>query len=364
MKKVQIYASVKAAKELLFSERWLKIINEFCDINIDVTEEELNDLECQGEPDENPFFQLMNSSDSAIASKSEIEEIKKDYSRVLESPSAIFLLDISVEDAATIEKEYGVICKSDREPLKEDILSGSREIVSIEGSLKHNWKEFLSDIKHEPTNTVIINDRYVFAHDDKQNTPGIDSVMGVLDAILPTTFSANVPYHVLIVYSEANNNKEGGKVTCKMSFDKLLTALNKRKKELGRDYGINIELWSIPCNSYGYEKTHNRRVITNYHLIRCEHTLNAFNNGKATTSQTINYDAFFSRGINDASDAPYISTDLLLSDLSDINVYGQGHTETCMYKRGINGMPSKSQEGNKKIVFSKIENRLIAEYVK
>lgn len=364
MKKVQIYASVKAAENLMYSDYWWKVLTGFCNLYIDATQEDLNELECSGELDSNPFFQLMSSSDPAVASKEQIEEIKKDNSKVLEHPSALYFLDISTEDATKIENDYGVICKSDKAPIDENLLNSRREITCVKDELKHNWKEFLYKMKNEPTNAIVINDRYLFANDclsedpKKSKTPGIDAALELLDAIMPDTFSSKDSYHILIIYSEINND-----VKCKIPFVSLLTKLNKAINKI-RKYNVNFELWSIPQNSHNYERTHNRRVVTNYHLIRCEHSLAAFGNGKAKVSQVMNYDAFFSNGINGDSDAPYISIDLLLSDLSEINDYGMGHKETCMYKSGINGRTIKSQQDNKKIIFSNIENRLIKQYAK
>lgn len=359
---MHVYVTEKALENMALMTRWNKILScrDVYEVFIDATEKDLIQYENNNGYDFSPISQLI--SDGSIhpnAAKLKIEEIKNNPSKVLEDPCAVYFLDVTKEEAAHIQKQYGVIFRNEND-IDDAELSDWSEIISCKDEKNHNWTDFLAKIKQTPTNTIVISDRFIFSNDvssPEWNCPGIDNIVDILDAVLPTTFSKMFNYHVLVLYSDT---KPDGKPNCKISFNKLSKKLYKQISELRKEkYNILVEVVSIPGNSYGYEWTHNRRIITNYHIIRTEQDLKAFSENKSTCSQTLNWDALFSKGIMDKNDTSYKKFKILLANLKEINKYGKERPESSMYKYAYDGICPKSIKDKNRFVFSEIQNRLV-----
>lgn len=366
---MHIYVTIKALENMALMKRWNKILScrEVYEVYIDTTKDTLSLFMDNYEEDfsyeefnVSPISQLIR--DGKIhpnAAKQEISEIKENPLKVLEDPSAVYFLDISSKEAADIQMQYGVICKNEND-IDDTELGDWGEIISCEGDYDHNWSDFLAKIKQSPTNSVIISDRFVFSNDDFANDNkryGLDNIVSIIDAILPNSFTKDSPYHIFILYSDKNAK---GESTCKVAFNKLAKKLYDRICDLRKGkFNILVEVVAVPGNSYGYEWTHNRRVVTNYHIIRTEHNLKAFNSRRSICSQTLNWDALFSKGIIDKNDVSYKNFKILINNIQEINKYGVGHPEDSMYKYSCDSVCPKSAKDKNKVVFSKIQNRLV-----
>ena len=62
-----------------------------------------------------------------------------------------------------------------------------------------------------------------------------------------------------------------------------------------RHYKIRFDLISVDHNCINYKKLHNRRIISNYFVVRADYKLQAFKDNMSTATQTIFYDALFSK---------------------------------------------------------------------
>lgn len=119
----------------------------------------------------------------------------------LNYPSGVFFMNVSVGDAKTIQKEYGVICKNE-DDTDTDILDEEKEISCINNDTRHDWKEFFKEIANSPTNSIIICDRYLFSNEDGTN--GQENLIDILDSILPRSLKGE--YHILLLCSDIKNN--------------------------------------------------------------------------------------------------------------------------------------------------------------
>ncbi len=363
--RMKVYATINALEKMALLDRWNQILKSYCDIYLDATDDEIEKYNNYDGVNFSPINQLLN--DAAIKPQSATEIIKAirlNPSKVLDNPFSVFFLDIPSDKAKTIQRTYGVIFKNE-DDIDDTELSKWREINSVEHETNHNWTEFLKGIKESPINSIIISDRYIFKNDDKKdilgkrNTSGMDNIINILDAILPNQFTKKYPFHVFVLFSWSTGSNENDK--CKIPFKDLSQELNLRIiQEIDRPYTIKFELLSVIPDSFNYELTHNRRVITNYHVIRVEHKLSAFKNNISDCTQTLNWDSLFSKGINDNNDPPFTNLKVLLNGLKHINEYGLSNKETCMYEYSCDGVCSMSQLKKDKIVFSEIKNRLIA----
>lgn len=290
--------------------------------------------------DENPINIFSQGYEVEIVPNNEyFERILQDPVSVLEHPCGAFLLDIDEKTAKQIELDYGVICQS-ADNINDNCLLYSKEITSEIGKTEHNWMSFLKDIKNTPTNTLIVNDRYLFKNDDNLSKNGIQNAIEIIDAILPIHFKSI--YHVLLIF-------DSSKLKIDISFSNIANWLNKGIKSL-RSYPIVFELISIKNNSKFYEHTHNRRIISNYCIIRAEHKFNAFYESKSLCSQTLNCDMLYSKGLCNDSDSPIKPLLKMINDLKSIASYGKTHT-TAGYEFALNG--------NNKVPLSNIQNRLL-----
>lgn len=239
-------------------------------------------------------------------------------------PYAIFLLDISSNEAKDISTKYGVICHSFQEsPKTNPLFIESRDISVVKDEPRKGWHEILSPDFVNPSNSLIIIDRYLFAKRGKTGgeKEGLKNLYNIIDNILPHTLSEKISYHILVVFDSLKNNS-------RTDFKNISEKINDFKNKLGRKYQIIIETISISdpnsvrsvlSESELYYKTHNRRIISNYFIIRAEHSLTAFDESKGLCTQVISFDWAVSKGIlrSKNSDIPAKSIFNTLNDIKD-----------------------------------------------
>lgn len=331
-----IHTTEKVLEEICFGKypNWLAIAKKQSEIMITLYN---NDMFLD---DENPINIFMKSYGVSIEPNNDyIEKIPQDHNSVLNNPCGAFILDIDQITAKQIELDYGVICQSTMN-IDDNCLRYSKEITSEVQEETHNWNSFLQSIKVSPTNTLVVNDRYLFANDDNINKNGIHNATKIIDAILPLNFKAE--YHILFVF-DSLKLKQG------ITFTNIANWLNKAIRGI-RTYPIRLELLSVKGNCYLYENTHNRRIVSNYSVVRTEHKFNAFNESRSLCSQTLNCDMLYSKGINDDSDCPAKPHSKTLSDLKSIVIYGKSHAASG-YEYACNG--------NTTLTITDIQNRLL-----
>jgi hypothetical protein len=331
-----IHTTEKILEQICFGDypNWLEIAKKQTKIVISISNSDLFLDE------ENPINIFIKSYGVSIHPNNiYIEQIPQDPKSVLINPCGAFLLDIDEKTAKQIEVDYGVICQSTKN-IDDNCLSYKKEITSEEREETHNWNNFLLGIKNSPTNTLLVNDRYLFANDDNLKKNGIHNASKIIDAILPLNFRAE--YHILFVF-DSFKLKQG------ITFTNIANWLNKAIRGI-RAYPIRLELLSVKGNCYLYENTHNRRIVSNYSVVRTEHKFNAFNESRSLCSQTLNCDMLYSKGINDDSDCPAKPHNKTLTDLKSIVIYGKSHAGS-EYEYACNG--------NTTLPITDIQNRLL-----
>lgn len=331
-----IHITEKALEEICLGKypNWFAIAKKQAKIVITINN---NDIFLD---DDNPINIFIKSYGVIIEPNNDyIEKIPQYPISVLNNPCGAFILDIDEKTAKQIEMDYGVICQSANN-INDNSLRYSKEISSEEREEIHNWNNFLQFIKDSPSNTLIVNDRYLFANEDNLNKNGIHNASKIIDAILPIGFKTD--YHVLFVF-DSLLLKPG------VTFSNIANWLNKEIRGI-RPYPIKLELISIKKNCYLYENTHNRRIISNYSIIRTEHKFNAFYESRSLCSQTLNCDMLYSKGIFNDSDSPIKPQLKTISDLKLIASYGKTHS-TAGYEYACNG--------NTNLPISNLQNRLL-----
>lgn len=343
-------------KDVAQQDNWYKILQKqkviyvLSDKNIDYSNLSTEQAQI------NPLFLLLQSGKDFVDTTHYLNDIDNNPQRVLENPCGAFLLDIDKTKADDIQKKYGVICQStgsiDGSFWKSNVYNAHISISKDEKD--HSWNEFLKGINILPSNSLLVIDRYLFSYENDSKTSledGIDNLFDILKAILPDTFSKSEDYHILLIFDgkELNEPKNSKCLFGDESihsndecFEKLAKTLMSKKKELNRNYNILFEIVSLTSDNYGYADTHNRRILTNYCIIRADHLLKAFKDNKGTCAQNIDSDTLFSTGIDKGkSDMPEKAHTDLLTSLKKALDYARGEAAPN-YKYALNKNVGKS----------------------
>lgn len=230
-----------------------------------------------------------------------INDIPLNSRRVLENPNAVFLLNIGAKEAEDIQNKYGVICQS-IDSIDDDVLTKAYEYDLTDGQDGVDWTVYFDKTNHTlPSNALIICDRYMFSADSKSDAKGalnalelgLTNIRCILNTVLPKRY--NDEYNVLIVFDSSTLDKYEEQETKMFKFiaDNLKDYAEGNKKL--RYYKIRFDLISVDHNCINYKKLHNRRIISNYFVVRADYKLQAFKGNVSTATQTIFYDALFSK---------------------------------------------------------------------
>lgn len=230
-----------------------------------------------------------------------INDILQNYHRVLENPNAVFLLGIGKEEAEEIQTKYGVICQS-IDSIDDEVLTMAYEYDLTDGQKGVDWTVYFDKTNHMlPSNALIICDRYMFSSDLKSGLKeaqdalelGLTNIRCMLNAVLPRRYHAE--YNVLILFDSSTlcKNEEQERKMFEFIINDLKNYAAGNKKS--RRYKIRFDLISIDHNCLNYKKLHNRRIISNYFVVRADYKLQAFKENVSTATQTIFYDALFSK---------------------------------------------------------------------
>ncbi len=259
--------------------------------------------------DYNPVFMLEKDYDIEVVPEyledvgecSYVSKIERMELLSVSDPFAIFILDIDENTAQKISEKYGVVCHAlSVHPHLNPIFQEGIEKSIEKKEQRKGWSELLTRENTTPSNQIVIIDRYLFSDDSNGITTqdGLDNISEILEYALPQKLG--VDFHVLIIFDATEMGRSP------MMFNQLSTKLNGIKNSIKRPYNIIIEVASISHYDFNYDETHNRRILSNYYIIRVEHSLKAFKSGRGLYTQTLWLDWIASKGIisHKLSDAP------------------------------------------------------------
>lgn len=291
------------------------------------------------------LYKILNQQPVARLSSEDTEALRAHPANVLKNPSSLYILDITPAEALAITKSYGVICLSGELPnvgLLIDV--NDDQTVNQYERLGKGWDTVLDSVETLPSNAVIINDRYLFKHDKVEKGNGFDNVKAILGEVLPKQFSGG-DYHVTIIF----DNREKYE---KYSFNGIAKKLEEVKQELARPYPIMMEVLGLAADNDTYYKTHNRRIVSNYFVVKMEHKIAAFNKNKATTEQSIIPQQLFTvSSLNGKSTPPLKSIEQNIRTLRSFSQHIFTLSDHTVYFYAVNGKRMERCMG--------IRNRLI-----
>ena len=241
-----------------------------------------------------------------------IRDIREHPETVLQHPSSLFILDITIAEAEIIRTSYGVICMSGKNLSTKFLIDTNDEHTIDEGEKFGNgWSTVLKSVKDMPSNALLLTDRYLFSATTPKYGNGIDNVQSILDTLLPKKFLGE--YHVTIVFDNESKSEN-------YKFNDIVYLLDNVKQALHRDFPINMEIIGITPDSDIYDELHNRRIVSNYYIIKVEHKLAAFNKNVGTCLQTITPQVLFTvDSLNRNSTPPLKAIDHTIAAIRDFS---------------------------------------------
>jgi hypothetical protein len=107
---------------------------------------------------------------------------------------------------------------------------------------------------------------------------------------------------------------------------------------LHRDYPINMEVVGITPSCEIYEELHNRRIVSNYYIVKAEHKLAAFNKNISTCQQTITPQVLFTvDSLNGNSTPPLKAIDHSIATIRDFSKSAPNLSNPSIYSYALNG---------------------------
>lgn len=288
---------------------------------------------------------LLNKQPLQLLKEDDTKRYKTHPEKVLNNPSALYILDISPADALAIQRMYGVMCLSSSAPDITPLIDVNDEHTTEKRvSLGRGWDSVLDSVEHLPSNALILNDRYLFKTTNAVYGNGFDNIRSILTELLP--HELNTKYHIAVIFDR-------DEIDPLYNFNSIAKRLNDLVLEFKKPYEIVTEVLGLSEGKDIYYKFHNRRIVSNYFVVKMDYTLAAFNNTEGTSEQTIIPQVLFTEdSLNKNSSAPLKSmqqiTKALKSFSDSIKSTSMDHNS---YSYAING-----QQKNQCLT---ITNRLI-----
>ncbi|MFV0173609.1 hypothetical protein OBK14_04745 [Empedobacter falsenii] len=266
---------------------WNNIFRHHIDVELDLAKEEIENLESDVN---SVLFHYINSTGGKFCNTFNRQFI------VDESPSYIYFnenLDLNNNGFLPINNNLEV-------PFKISYAKSLEKNSEVNFQSYKGWKALFFN-KNLPSNSLIINDSYIF--DDKENKTNIGSknLTVLLDAILPNEL--NIPYHILINTSTSKNKTSS-------FYDEFIPQLIDDIIAL-RSYEIIVEL----VIGEGF---HKRKLFTNFLNVTTDKGFKIFDkrdHSKVLDQNDITIETMFTRNDPSQGDSQFDEMKVRLKEL-------------------------------------------------
>lgn len=240
---------------------------------------------------------LLNKQSLQLLKEADTERYKKHPENVLKNPSALYILDIPAANALAIQRMYGVMCLSSSAPDISPLIDVNDEHTTEKKvALGRGWDSVLDSVEHLPSNALILNDRYLFKTTNAVYGNGFDNIRSILAELLPREL--NTKYHIAVIFDR-------DEIDPLYNFKSISKRINDIALEFKMPYEIVTEVLGLSEGKDIYYKFHNRRIVSNYFVVKMDYTLAAFNKTEGTSEQTIIPQVLFTEdSLNKSSSAP------------------------------------------------------------
>ena len=250
---------------------------------------------------------------------------------MLKNPSALYILDLPHSETLSIQKSFGVMCVSGSCPSISPLIDvNDIHIAKEQEKLGRGWDTVLDSVERIPSNALILTDRYLFKTTNAKYGNGFDNVRSILTELLPREL--NTTYHIIVIFDKDC-------IDPLYNFQTIAKRLNDIKEEFKRPYPITMEVLGITGKNETYHNLHNRRIVSNYFVVKMDYRLAAFNKAVGTVDQTITPQVLFTEdSLNRHSTAPLKSMEQITSTLREFsNSLSSPYSKHDSYYYAVNG---------------------------
>ena len=277
------------------------------------------------------LYKLLKQQPVHRLTQEDMGKLKAHPENVLKNPSSLYILDIPAAEALAIQRTYGVMCFSSAAPDISPLIDINDEHTTDKNEpLGRGWDTVLDSVEFLPSNALILTDRYLFKTTNAKYGNGFDNVRSILTELLPRKL--NTTYHITIVFDKDS-------IDPLYNFQTIAKRLNDIKEEFKRPYPITMEVLGITGKKDTYHNLHNRRIVSNYFVVKMDYRLAAFNKAVGTVDQTITPQVLFTEdSLNHHSTAPLKSMEQIVSTLREFsNSLSSPYTNHDSYFYAVNG---------------------------
>jgi hypothetical protein len=211
--------------------------------------------------------------------------------------SALFILEEEQQDYAKALRSYGVCVVFLEHPESLDILQSSfywqlEKPSRYENSDVASWHNIVEKAGRLPLNALALVDNYMFKISDteKDSARSASNILSMLLALMPSRQNSALPFQILLVVASKETNANESRVAeLQEKLDKVQSSL---LTELTRKVRYKVELGIILHSNYRSD-FHRRAIISNYHFLRFDHGLDAFDRNRIRTHNDISIEGAF-----------------------------------------------------------------------
>lgn len=316
-----------------------KLVDVFIDIDATALDEEIQNANMDGCPS---MFSLAVSHDIPIYSGKETIQKIKNKGKIKPTPAEdVYIFEgMTKERRNDIQNKYGVLCLS--ENYKEEMRSLEEckydDYMDTAKEESISWEKIITT-SFAPCNTIVFCDLYLYKDDKNSN-----NVRNIIASFCKNRIIES-QLQIVFIWDGSVNSEEKANSFAKTIFD-ILPQIN------------NIRIEFILCDKNNntfklHEHAHNRRLLTNYSILRSDYTLAIFDEkGIPSKDQGVTYDSIF-RGTKSREHDTIIKKiagDIKYAIINNLDCYPY---MVCTKEKQL---VNKTKLGN-------LKNRLIMDYI-
>lgn len=254
--------------------------------------------------------------------------------------SALFILEAHQQDHAKNLRNYGVCAVFLEQPQSLDILQNSfywqlEKSNQYGGSNALSWQHIVQRAERMPLNALVLVDNYMLRVADQATDRGIINIVDMLAALMPNKHNSALPFQVLLVTAHKDSLHEGLDKSYLPNIQKKLdTTKDLIVDALTRKVRYKIEV-GIILHSNAKSDFHRRAIVSNYHFLRLDHGLDAFDRNKVRSHNDISIEGAFRNLGKPRCHMPWNSMALELQSIKKTLLERAGVLKTGLYENRL-----------------------------
>lgn len=232
--------------------------------------------------------------------------------------SALFILEEEQQAHIKNLRNYGVCVVILEQPESLAILQNNfywqlEKPNSFGSSDAVNWQQIVARAGQMPLNALVLVDNYLLGNATKATDRGMVNILDILSGLMPTKQNSALPFQILLVASHKGGLYLKADELAQIQ-EKLNTTRSLLLDTLKRRVSYKVEV-DILLHSNANSDFHRRAIISNYHFLRFDHGLDAFDRDKVRFHNDISVEGAFRNLGNPKCHTPWKSMALELQSI-------------------------------------------------